>query len=186
MGLPKQCLLCPNIATALNPLEKWGYFGRATHLWRVQPQTQPTLGNPPQNAKNPCTVGIAGRCEHEVGASATHLIFSCLRIDPAAPYAVRPYSPFRNLPNGGANSSCCPITGWLSARSTKAHTGRHGGSQRGYICMTGASSLSSVSIPPISISLSSKAASKRYSRSREVRYSPLNALKAATDTSWRS
>ena len=177
-------LLYPKIATALNSLGKWGYFGSATHLWRVQPQSQPTLGKPPPNAKNPCTVGIAGRCEHEVGATATHLAFTCLRIDPAEPCAVRPHSPFRNLPKGGG--SCCPIAGWLSTRFGKAHTGRHGGSQRGYICMTGASSLSSVSIPPISISLSSKAASKRYSRSREVRYSPLNALKAATDTSWRS
>ena len=161
-------------------------------FWQGNPPMEGSASNATHPGKasakrqKPCTVGIAGRCEHEVGATATHLIFSCFTLDPAALCAVRPYSPFRNLPKGGANSSCCPIAGWLSTCFGKAHTGRHGGSQRGYICMTGASSLSSVSIPPISISLSSKAASKRYSRSREVRYSPLNALKAATDTSWRS
>lgn len=140
----------------------------------------------PNTAVNSLRSALPSAVFLEGGCTSDPFLFSCLRIDPAAPCAVRPHSPFRNLPNGGSNGSCCPDAGWLSTRFGKAHTGRHGGSRRGYICMTGASSLSSVSITPISISLSSKAASKRYSRSRKVRYSPLNALKAATDTSWRS
>ena len=130
--------------------------------------------------------GISGCCDRKVGATATHLAFSCLTLDP----------PLRG--RGGANSgsnifrtaartaALCAAVSFFACRAklpTRGDNGLHGG----YICMPGegVSSWHSSS-PYTSSSLPSRADSKIFFQSSHRRLVLRSALYTAEDTSLRS
>ena len=109
-------------ATACITAVNTAFWEAATYNFHSWLFRNPACKTGPQKRKNPCAVGIAVRCDREVGAIATHLSFSCLIFDPV-----------ENPPNGHhlrserlpetSNSACFLLAGCWPPCVGKADTG---------------------------------------------------------------
>lgn len=128
--------------------------------------------------------GISGCCEHRVGATATHPVFSCLILDP--PTQGRAWANTEvNISLPTAHTSAFGCHRVLSALWVETPTQGDNGLHRGYIFRAGGASSWDSSSPYTSSSLPSREDSKISFRVSHRRSLFLSARYTALETSLR-